>query len=115
MSLQFVPKIVNLSTPLLGLGKTNGAVAEVVDRVPPPEEGIAENSEGTHRLGEVHAHEGRDAGALNLKDVVVSRDGEVVAGEREGEVGQTVTLVALNSVLSVEGLLGTNLLVPDRC
>lgn len=34
-----------------------------------------------------------------------------MAGEGEGEVGQTVTLVALNRVLAVEALLGTDLLV----
>lgn len=42
-------------------------------------------------------------------------DGEVVATEGEGEVGKRVALVTLNSVLSSEGLLGTELLVPiDR-
>ena len=33
-----------------------------------------------------HAHKRRDARALNLKDVIVRRDGEVVAGKREGHV-----------------------------
>jgi hypothetical protein len=42
----------------------------------------------------------------------VRADGEVVAGEREGKIREAVTLVTLNRVLSVEGLLGTNLLVP---
>jgi hypothetical protein len=96
---------------LLRLSKTNGVVANIVDRVPLSEESISENGEGSHGLGEVHTHEGRDARSLDLKNVVKSTNGEVVSSEGEGEVGQTVTLVALNSVLSVESLLGTNLLV----
>jgi hypothetical protein len=100
------------ATGLLGLGETNGGVAEVVYGVPLPQEGVAENSERAYGLGEVHTHEGRDARALDLKNVVVGADGEVVAGKREGKVGQTVALVALNRVLAVEALLGTDLLVP---
>jgi hypothetical protein len=96
---------------LLRPGKTNGVVTNIVDRVPLPEESISENGEGSYGLGEVHTHEGRDARSLDLKNVVKSTDGEVVSSEGEGEVGQTVTLVTLNSVLSVETLLGTNLLV----
>lgn len=97
---------------LLSLGKTNAGSAQVIDRVPLPEESITQNGERTHGLGEVHAHEGGDAGALNLKDVVERANGEVVAGQRKGEVGQTVALVAVNGVLAVERLLGTDLLVP---
>jgi hypothetical protein len=100
---------------LLGLGQTNGGVAEVVYGVPLPQESIAEDSERAYGLGEVHTHEGGNARALDLEDVVESADSEVVAGEREGEVGQTVALVALNRVLAVEALLGTDLLVPVCC
>jgi hypothetical protein len=98
---------------LLCLGKANGAVADVVDRVPPPEEGVTENGERTNGLREVHSHECRDARALNLEDVVVSTDGEVVASERKGKVGQTIHLVALNRVLSVERLLCADFLVQE--
>lgn len=41
-------------------------------------------------------------------------NGEVVASEREGEVGQTVALLALDRVLAVVRLLRANLLVA-RC
>jgi hypothetical protein len=103
----------SISNRLLGLGKTNSRVADIVDRVPPPEEGVSEDGKGAYGLREVHAEEGRDTRSLNLKNVVVSTDGEVVAGQSEGEVGQTVTLVALNGVLAVVGLLSTDLLVQE--
>jgi hypothetical protein len=103
--------LVSSSRRLLGLGKSNSVVANIVDGVPFPEECIAEDDKRASRLGDVEAHEGADAAALNLKDVVVRTDGEVVAGEGEGEVGEGVTLLALNGVLAVVTLLGTNLLV----
>jgi hypothetical protein len=99
------------SETLLRLGQTNGVVANIVHRVPLPEESISENGKGSYGLGEVHTHESRDARSLDLKNVVESTDGKVMSSESKGEVGQTVTLVTLNSVLSVESLLGTNLLV----
>lgn len=95
----------------LGLGKTNSRVSDIVDRVPSPEEGVTENCKGTHGLGEVHAEESRDTRPLNLENVVVSTNSEVVAGQSKGKVGQTVTLVALNGVLTVIRLLSTDLLV----
>ncbi|KAH8635642.1 Vacuolar protease A [Alternaria alternata] len=101
------------TTVLLGLGKSDSRVTEVVYRVPLPEESITEDSKRSYWLGEVHTHEGRDARSLDLEDVVESADGEVVAGKSEGEVGQTVTLVTLNRVLAVEALLGTDLLVQE--
>jgi hypothetical protein len=107
-----VPVSISEATGLLGLGQTNGGVSEVVYGVPLPQESITENSQRADGLREVHTHEGGDAGALDFEDVVIGADGEVVAGKREGEVGQTVALVALNRVLAVEALLGTDLLVP---
>ena len=86
---------------LLGLSKTNSRVADIVDRVPPPEERVSEDSKRTYGLGEVHAKERRDTRSLYFKNVVIGPDREVVAGQGEGEVGQTVTLVALNGVLAV--------------
>jgi hypothetical protein len=102
---------VSSSTRLLGLGETNGVVADIVDRVVFPEESVTEDNKGTSRLRDVEAHEGADAAALDLKDVVVGADGEVVAGKGEGEVREGVTLLALNAVLAVVTLLGTNLFV----
>lgn len=75
-------------TSLLSLGKTDLTVAQVVDAVPPAQESIAEDSERAHRLGEVHTHEGANAGALHLKDVVVRADGEVVTAQGNGQVGE---------------------------
>lgn len=98
--------------PLLGLGETNGVIANVVDRVPPAQESVTENGERAGGLGEVHAHKGRDARALDLEDVVKGGNGEVVASQGKRQVGQTVTLVTVNGVLTVEALLGANLLVP---
>jgi len=60
-----------------------------------------------------HSHEAGDARSLNLKNVVVWSDAEVVATEGEGHIWETVTLLALNSVLSIVALLGTNLLVEE--
>jgi hypothetical protein len=96
---------------LLGLGEADGVVANVVDGVVFPKESIAENGERSSWLWDVEAHEGADAATLNLKNVVVRANGEVVAGKGEGEVGERVTLVALDGVLAVVTLLGTNLLV----
>lgn len=97
---------------LFGLGQTDGVVTDIIDTVPAAQEGIAQNSKGTHRLGEVHAHEAADAGALDLQDVVVGANSELVAAQSEGEVGQRVPLVALDTVLTSKALGGTDLLVP---
>lgn len=99
-------------TRLLRLCESDTGAANVIDRVPLPQERVTQDSKGTHGLGEVHAHEGRDTRSLDLEDVVEGRNGEVVSGEREGKIGQSVALVALNSVLTVERLLGTDFLVP---
>jgi hypothetical protein len=96
---------------LLGLGKTNSVVANVVDRVVFPEECVTENDKRSSRLRDVEAHEGADAATLDLKDVVIRTNGEVVAGKGEGEIGEGVTLLALDGVLAVITLLGTDLLV----
>ena len=60
---------------------------------------------------DIHPEKGRNAGALNLKDVVVCGYAEVVSAESESHIWEAVTLLALNSVLSVVALLGTNLLI----
>lgn len=85
----------------------------VVHAVPLAQERVTQDGQGTNGLGEVHAHEAADAGALDLEDVVIGGNGEVVTGQGEGEVGQAVTLVTLDGVLASEALLGTNLLVQE--
>lgn len=96
----------------LRLSQTDGVVTDIIDTVPAAQEGITQDSKGTHRLGEVHAHEATNAGALDLKDVVVGANGELVTTQGEGEIGQRVTLVTLDTVLASEALGGTDLLVP---
>lgn len=98
---------------LLGAGQTNGVLAEVIDRVVPSEESITKNNKRTNRLGEVHALEGRDTAAGNLKDVVGGGEAVVGSGEGEGNIGKGLALVTLNGVLAVVTLLGTNLLVQE--
>jgi len=96
---------------LLGLGEADGVVADIVNGVVFPEESVTENGERASWLRNVEAHEGADAAALNLEDVVVRADGEVVAGKGESKVRERVTLVALDGVLAVVTLLGADLLV----
>lgn len=50
---------------------------------------------------------------MDLKNVVVWGDGEVVATKSEGHIWETVTLLALNRVLSIISLLGAHLLVEE--
>src|SRR5687768_4959853 len=102
------PRLLNL----LALGEPNFSLAEIIHTVPLSQESITEDGKRANWLGEVHAHETADARSLDFKDVVVGADGEVKAGEGEAEVGKRITLVALDGVLSIERLLGTNLLVP---
>lgn len=72
---------------------------------------ITKDSKRTGRSREIHAHETADAGSLDFEDIVVGRDGEVVAAQSEADVWKRVTLVAFDSVLTVESPLGTDLLV----
>ena len=97
---------------LLALGQANCIVAQIVHTIPLPQEGITKDCQGSNGLREIHAHEGADARALYLQDVVVRPDLEVITGEGECEIGETVALGAVNGVLAVEGLLRTNLFVP---
>lgn len=95
--------------PLLSLSQTNSAIAQVIDAVPLPQERITQDGQRTHRLREVHSHEGADAGSLDLQSVVIRANGEVVAAQGESDVGQRGTLLTVNRVLAGEALLGTDL------
>jgi hypothetical protein len=97
---------------LLGLGQTDGVVAKIIDTVPAAQEGVTQDSQGTHGLGEIHAHEATDAGALDLENIVVGTNLEGVAGQGEGDVGQRVPSGTVHGVLAVPALSSTNLLVP---
>lgn len=63
-------------------------------------------------LGEIQAHERRDTGSLDLKDVVIRGDCEVITRQGEAHVGEGITFRALDGVLPVVRSLGTELLVP---
>lgn len=93
----------------LGLGEADGALAEIVDGVVATEEGITKDGKRTRGRLNIHTHERRDAGARSLQNVVVGSDAEVVAREGEGDVRQRLALIAVNRVLAVEALLGTDL------
>lgn len=86
---------------LLGLGKTDGTVTQVVDAVPLAEESITKDSKRADWLREVHAHERADARSLDFQNVVESADGEVVSAQSDSEIGERVTLGAVDSVLTV--------------
>lgn len=58
-----------------------------------------------------HSHEAGNARTLNLQDVVVWGNSEIITAKSERHIWQAITLVTLNSVLSVVSLLGTNFLV----
>src|SRR4051794_8460730 len=94
----------------LRLRQTNAGASNVIHRVPLPQECISKNSKRADGLGEVHTHKGRDTRSLNFQDVIKGTNSEVMACKREGEIGKSITLVAFYGILSVEGLLSTNLL-----
>lgn len=72
---------------------------------------VTKNGERAGGSGEIHAHEAADAGALNLENIIIRRDGEIVATEGEADVGERITLLTFHRVLAVESFLGSNLLV----
>lgn len=96
---------------LPGLSKADSVVTQIVDRVPSSQESITQNGEGPYGLREVHSHESTNARALNFKNIIERTDFELVTGEGESKVWKRITFVALNRVLSVPSLLGSNLLV----
>lgn len=93
----------------LRLGKADGTLLQVVDRVPSSQEGVTENGKWAGWLWEIHAHEGGDTASLDLKDVVVWTNSEVLATKLEGDIWERVALLAVNGVLSVVSLLGAHL------
>ncbi len=58
-----------------------------------------------------HSHKARDARTLNFQNIVEWGDKEVMSTESESQIGEAITLLAFNRVLSIVSLLGTNFLV----
>ena len=50
---------------------------------------------------------------MNLENVVIGANGEVIARELEAHVGKRIALLALDSVLAIEALLGAYLFVEE--
>lgn len=98
-------------TSLLGFGKADRVIAQIVNRVPSSQESITQDSKGPYRLREVYSHDGADATTLNLKNIVKGTNGKIVAGEGESKIWKRVTFRAINSILSVPSFLGANLLI----
>lgn len=98
---------------LFGLGQANSSLAKVVDGVVAAQECVTQDGKRTDRLRNVHSHEGRNAAARHLQDVVIGADGEIVPAEPEGDIREVLALVAVNRVLSVVALLGANLAVQE--
>jgi len=96
---------------LFGSSEANSSLAKIINGIPLSEECVAKDCQWAYGLGEVHSHEAGNARSLDLKNVIMSSNAEVVAAQVERDVWQITTLIALNSVLSVVALLGTNLLV----
>lgn len=96
---------------LLGASKANGVLAKVIDGVVAAEESIAEDDEGTSGGGDVHTLEGRDAAARDLEDVVRGRERILGTSEAKGDVGKRALLGAVDGVLAIVALLGSDLLV----
>lgn len=60
---------------------------------------------------DIEASEGRDTGALDLKDVIRALQRVWLLVEVEGKVGEIGNLCAVDGVLAVPRLLGTDLRV----
>jgi len=57
-------------------------------------------------ITETKALEARDTASLNLKDIVVSRDTEVVARRGKGKIRQPVAFAAFDTIMAIQAFLG---------
>jgi len=100
---------------LLGSGKTNTVLAQVVDGLVSAEERITKNDKWASRLRNVHASKGRDTATTSLENVVVWANGKVGTSEGKGKVRKTITLLTFNGILTSKAALGTDLLIQEFC
>lgn len=95
--------------------KADGILAKIVHRVVPSKEGVAKDDQGSCRCGNIERRETGNTRSLYLEDVVVRSNGEIPAAESPDKVWQAVALLALDLILTVVALLGTNLLIAEGC
>lgn len=90
---------------LSSLSKPHAVITQIIHRVPLAQERITQDSQRPGRFRDINALEGRDTRTLHVEDVVLGADGEVVAGEGEGQVREGVAGLAVDGVLAVEAFL----------
>mmetsp|Transcript_51311 Transcript_51311/g.159019 ORF Transcript_51311/g.159019 Transcript_51311/m.159019 type:complete len:413 (-) Transcript_51311:78-1316(-) len=97
-------------TGLLCGGDAHLLVAVVECAVVLAHEDIAHDPEGPAWGGHVDAHEGKEALAGDGEDIVVRAEGEVLAAQGDGEVGEGRLLAAVDGVLLAKDARGPRLL-----
>eukprot|EP00128_Syssomonas_multiformis_P018710 Colp12_sorted_trinity150504_noHs@34252 len=94
--------------PLLGGGKANLLVGVVVDGVVAAEETVTKDPQRTSGRGDIHGGEARDAGTLDVEDVVDSVELVAHTVDVDGHGGHGGDLVAVNGVLATDSGLATD-------
>mmetsp|Transcript_65429 Transcript_65429/g.202881 ORF Transcript_65429/g.202881 Transcript_65429/m.202881 type:complete len:360 (-) Transcript_65429:213-1292(-) len=91
-------------------GDAHLLVAVVEDAIVLPHEDVAHDPEGPPRRGHVDAREGEEALARDGENVVLRAEGELLAAQRDREVGQGGLLAAVDDVLLAQEARGARLL-----
>lgn len=79
-------------------------LAEIVNGVELPQEGVSNDPKGSNRSRDVHAGKGRDTSTSRVQDVLATLERVLLVVERQGEVGERVDGGAVDGVLAVPGL-----------
>lgn len=79
-------------------------LAEIVNGVELPQEGISNDPKRSNRGGNVHPGKGRDTSTPRVQDVLATLERVLLVVERQGEVGERVDGGAVDGVLAVPGL-----------
>ena len=103
-----IPVLLSCSSALVRRRKANGIATQVIDGVVLSEEGVTDNPKGTNGCGDVHSGERRDAGAAGVEDIVLTLEGVLLATKGERHVRQRGDSVAVDGVLAVPRLGGTD-------
>jgi hypothetical protein len=83
-------------------------LAEIVNSVKLPQEGIPDDPKRSNRGGNVHPGKGRDTSTSRVQDVLATLERVLLVVERQGEVGERVDGGAIDGVLAVPGLGGSD-------